>query len=175
MLKSQAFCLTALTSVAVGHQADQSLLFMKCSKCGQESENGMSILHLQEGFQYICLTCQVATNPEITDLGMAERLMEEATQLKLQLESLMKKLGPEAQPVVPPGLEAFVATPAKMMESINAFFESAQKDRDHILASMTEEQKLQQALKMAVEKEDFEEASRIKQRLTEIGSVEATD
>jgi enoyl-CoA hydratase/carnithine racemase len=133
----------------------------------------MSILHPQAGFQYVCLTCQVATTPEITDLGVAERVMEEATQLKLELESLMKKLGAAGQPVVPPGLEAFVATPAKILESVNAFFENARKDRDHILAALTEEQKLQQALKVAVEREDFEEASRIKQQLNELGPAES--
>jgi hypothetical protein len=174
MMKSQVFCLIDLTSVELGHQSDQSLWFMKCSKCDRESENGMSILHPQAGFQYVCLACQVATTPEITDLGVAERVMEEATQLKLELESLMKKLGAAGQPVVPPGLEAFVATPAKILESVNAFFENARKDRDHILAALTEEQKLQQALKVAVEREDFEEASRIKQQLKELGPAEST-
>ncbi|EIP99962.1 hypothetical protein OpiT1DRAFT_04495 [Opitutaceae bacterium TAV1] len=141
---------------------------MRCTKCGQESDNLLTHVNLSDGkASFICVNCQVAASPEQLRLEDANREIEEWTKLKKSIEKFAARYR-EPDPTIPPALAAIAMTPQKALKQIEAFLRNAEQDRANILDAMPEGERLRLALAEALECENYEEAARLKQRLDEI-------
>jgi len=141
---------------------------MKCTICNKEKNDLMTYVNEEtQKKDYVCTECQInnnTANSTQSDVEEEIRLIENLIDDMEIKFSDPKLLNME----VPPGLEALAFTPKKMFLSAYESLALLKLKRMELKSLMPREKYLEEELKIAIEKENFEKAALLRQKIEDL-------
>ena len=138
---------------------------MKCSICNKEAELIVPYINAETNeTQNICMNCMSKHSIKQTkSVEEIDKIIKEHEKLISDLEELIKKMPKKME--IPKGLEAYAFTPRKLYSSLQKTLAELKIQRLEKLTEAGSKVTLEYELKIAIENEEYEKASKIKKKL----------
>ena len=142
---------------------------MKCTNCNKESDSLITIVNPETNeTMLLCTECRLASKPKLKSIEEYDKLIKDYENLSEQLEELIKSMPKE--PELPDDLASIAFTPTKTYKMIQQSLAHARTERIKKLTEENSEISLKYELKKAIEKEDYEKATEIQNKLDNISN-----
>ncbi len=137
---------------------------MKCTKCNTESTFLINIYY-DNKMNHLCDKCFIDLEPKLNDISRIDEQINEAEQLLKRVENILKHTKEADLTEIDESISAFVFTPSKVITLTKRIISELLKQKEKLLSSMNEKERLTYKLKIAIQNENYEFAVSIRDKL----------
>lgn len=145
---------------------------MRCTNCNKESDNLLTLINKQTGkMDYICDNCLIAS--AVSSINDIDELDQQILLVEKGLETSRYILENTEQmdlSDLDDDIASMAMTPLKIYKSFLKYHQEFKEKKKKILDSLSDKERFSYELKKALEKEDYENAAIIRDRINNLNN-----